>query len=124
MTVQCCECKKMGSEKCPACGNPAHYILERVEVAPGRFEYQTPEQCSNPDCALVFKRGYGGVLNGLCIECSRNKMDPRTEVQVPKPASARDCRGCWHSDCGMCTAAPPTRDNCKEYWMNFNHSNS
>jgi len=118
MTVTCSGCKKDLGEKCVACGSPAHYILERREVAPGQFEFETPVQCSNVDCAKVFRRGNGGVSHGLCKDClaaALRTLPAAGAVTLTGGPDARACRGCPHNDCGFCTARPTTQGICSEY---------
>ncbi len=118
MTVQCSACKKELREKCAACGGYAVKFLECVEVAPGQFEMQDAFQCLNFDCRKVFKRGYGGVSHGVCGDCAAAALRTLPEagaVNLAGAPDARNCRGCWHNDCGFCTARASTQDICKEY---------
>lgn len=120
MTVQCSACKKELREKCAACGGYAVKFLERVEVAPGQFEMQDAFQCLNFDCRKVFKRGYGGVSHGVCGDCAAAALaelpgEGEVDRTLIAGEGARNCRGCWHNDCGFCTAGASTQDICKEY---------
>ena len=69
MTVQCMDCKKVLSEKCPRCGNKAMAYWESIG---GKLTRRFI--CTGVLCALGFDAGEGGVSHGICEPCVNNRL--------------------------------------------------